>query len=398
MRFAETAGHEFDYDIVNAFRYRDYVIRAFNVDLPFHQFVTEQLAGDLLDSPRRHPDSGVNESIVGTGFYFLGEGTHSPVDVREEQMRRIDNQIDVISKAFLGLTIACARCHDHKFDPIRIKTIMPSPGSSQLAASAGIDRRASSGPAGTPSGSRAARKRSPACWPRVANHDWNRSPAASPPAPETERDQSVFEDFNRDSFDGWFVTGNAFGARPSQPGDLRLEPADGASKLTAVAPGQAHSGLVSDRLRGVLRSRSFTIESRFIHWLVSGRGGQDQRRCRRLREDSRSDLRGLDAENRCRRPAPLDHAGSRHVAGPFGLPRDQRRRDHRLRWGQCQSDDGAGQIAVDEIRMSNQPPPAIPDPDSPAPLDLGTDVCGPENRREWSPGRSAGRDRRNSAR
>ena len=109
---------EFDYDIVNAFRYRDYVIRAFNADLPINQFVTEQIAGDLLESPRRHPAEGFNESILGTGFYFLGEGTHSPVDVREEQMRRIDNQIDVISKTFLGLTVACARCHDHKFDPI----------------------------------------------------------------------------------------------------------------------------------------------------------------------------------------------------------------------------------------------------------------------------------------
>ena len=94
------------------------MIRALNADLPYDQFVIEQLAGDLLDVPRRHPAEGFNESILGTGFYFLGEGTHSPVDVREDEMRRIDNQIDVISKTFLGLTVACARCHDHKFDPI----------------------------------------------------------------------------------------------------------------------------------------------------------------------------------------------------------------------------------------------------------------------------------------
>ena len=112
VRYAETAGHEFDYDIVNASRYRDYVIRAFNSDLAYNRFVTEQIAGDLLEPPRRHPAEGFNESILGTGFYFLGEGTHSPVDVREEQMRRIDNQIDVLSKTFLGLTVACARCHD----------------------------------------------------------------------------------------------------------------------------------------------------------------------------------------------------------------------------------------------------------------------------------------------
>src|SRR5262249_7006487 len=121
VRFAETAGHEFDYDILGAFRYRDYVIRAFNADLPYNQFVIEQVAGDLLESPRRHPSARFNESIIGTGFYFLGESSHSPVDVREEEMRKIDNQIDVLGKTFLGLTLACARCHDHKFDPITSK-------------------------------------------------------------------------------------------------------------------------------------------------------------------------------------------------------------------------------------------------------------------------------------
>ena len=84
VRFAETAGHEYDYEIPNAFRYRDYVIRALNADVPYHQFVIEQVAGDLLSSPRRHPTDGFNESIIGTGFFFLGEGTHSPVDLQEE--------------------------------------------------------------------------------------------------------------------------------------------------------------------------------------------------------------------------------------------------------------------------------------------------------------------------
>jgi hypothetical protein len=118
VRYAETAGHEFDYEIPYAFRYRDYVIRSLNADLPYDNFLVEHLAGDLMERPRRHPVERFNESIIATGFLYLGEGTHSPVDVREEEMRRVDNQIDVISKAFLGLTVACARCHDHKFDPI----------------------------------------------------------------------------------------------------------------------------------------------------------------------------------------------------------------------------------------------------------------------------------------
>lgn len=118
MRYAETLGHEFDYPLPYAWRYRDYVIRALNADVPYNQFVREHIAGDLLENPRSHPELGFNESIIATGFWYLCEDKHAPVDVKAEEASRIDNQIDVFGKAFLGLTIACARCHDHKFDPI----------------------------------------------------------------------------------------------------------------------------------------------------------------------------------------------------------------------------------------------------------------------------------------
>jgi hypothetical protein len=118
VRYAETRGHEFDYPIPNAYQYRDYVVRAFNADVPYDQFVTEHLAGDLLAHPRLHPRDGFNESVLGTGFWFLGEELHSPVDIRQDKADRFDNRIDVLTKTFLGLTVACARCHDHKFDAI----------------------------------------------------------------------------------------------------------------------------------------------------------------------------------------------------------------------------------------------------------------------------------------
>lgn len=121
VRYAESRGHEFDYVIPNAFQYRDYVIRALNADVPYDRFVVEHLAGDLIPEPRRHPQTGGNESILGTGFWFLGEECHSPVDIRQDETDRIDNKIDVMSKAFLGLTLACARCHDHKFDALSTK-------------------------------------------------------------------------------------------------------------------------------------------------------------------------------------------------------------------------------------------------------------------------------------
>jgi hypothetical protein len=118
VRYAESRGHEFDYDVPNAWQYRDYVIRAFNADVPYNQFVIEHLAGDLLERPRLHPKEGYNESILGTGFWFLGEWVHSPVDIKQDEAERFDNMIDVMTKTFNGLTVACARCHDHKFDAI----------------------------------------------------------------------------------------------------------------------------------------------------------------------------------------------------------------------------------------------------------------------------------------
>jgi hypothetical protein len=118
VRYAESRGHEFDNDTPNAFQYRDYVIRALNADVPYDQFVREHIAGDLLPAPRLHPTLKINESVLGTGFWFLGEWVHSPVDIRKDEADRFDNMLDVMSKTFLGVTVACARCHDHKFDAI----------------------------------------------------------------------------------------------------------------------------------------------------------------------------------------------------------------------------------------------------------------------------------------
>ena len=118
VRYAESRGHEFDYTTPNAYQYRDYVIRALNADVPYDQFVKEHVAGDLLSKPRLHPKEGYNESIIGTGFWFLGEWVHSPVDIRKDETDRFDNMIDVFGKTFMGITLGCARCHDHKFDAI----------------------------------------------------------------------------------------------------------------------------------------------------------------------------------------------------------------------------------------------------------------------------------------
>ena len=121
VRYAESRGHEFDPNIANAFQYRDYVVRALNADVPYDQFVREHLAGDVLPKPRLDLKTGSNESVIGTGFWHLGEEVHSPVDIRQDQADRYDNRIDVMTKSFLAMTVSCARCHDHKFDAISTK-------------------------------------------------------------------------------------------------------------------------------------------------------------------------------------------------------------------------------------------------------------------------------------
>ena len=121
MRYAETDGHEWDYPKTGAWQYRDWVIRALNADVPYSQFVQEQIAGDLLPRPRLNRVDHFNESLLGTGWLWLGSGKHSPVDLRDDEAERVDNQIDVLGKTFLGMGVGCARCHDHKFDAISAK-------------------------------------------------------------------------------------------------------------------------------------------------------------------------------------------------------------------------------------------------------------------------------------
>ena len=117
MRFGETGGYVRDYAIPQAWRYRDYVIRAFNADVPYDRFVKEHVAGDLL-SPRLNAALKINEAPLGTGFMRLMEVSSTASDVALEEAQIVENQIDTLAKAFQGLTVSCARCHDHKFDAI----------------------------------------------------------------------------------------------------------------------------------------------------------------------------------------------------------------------------------------------------------------------------------------
>jgi len=117
VRYSETAGHVQDLPRPNAWRYRDWLIDAFNQDLPYDRFILEHVAGDLI-TPRFDASGRRNLSPVATGWMWFSEMHFRPVDPAQQRADQVDAQIDVFGKAFQGLTIACARCHEHKFDPI----------------------------------------------------------------------------------------------------------------------------------------------------------------------------------------------------------------------------------------------------------------------------------------
>ncbi len=114
-RFAESSGGGRTLLFPNAWRYRDYVIRSWNADKPYDRFILEQIAGDLL--PYETPQEQT-ENLAALGFLILGPHNYETQDKELLRMDVIDEQIDAVSKALLALTVSCARCHDHKFDPI----------------------------------------------------------------------------------------------------------------------------------------------------------------------------------------------------------------------------------------------------------------------------------------
>ena len=122
-RYADSTGNDEDHRYPFAWKYRDYVIEAFNDDLPFNQFVREQIAGDLLPpSVQNGVGSEVNRrGIIATGFLALGPKAVAQQDKKKMLYDVYDEQVDVTSKAFLGMTLACARCHNHKFDALLTK-------------------------------------------------------------------------------------------------------------------------------------------------------------------------------------------------------------------------------------------------------------------------------------
>ena len=267
VRYAETKGHEFDYAIAGAWEYRDYLIRAFNDDVPYDQLVKEHIAGDLLSEKRWNPDNGVNESHKGTMFFTFSEGKHSPVDTKKDEADRIDNMIDVTTKAFQGLTVSCARCHDHKFDPIPTKDyyslygVMQSSRFSPVSSNSSIKQMKYVKEIDSLKAS--IRKLISKRWEQKDLQ--NLQKAISRDIIENESKNKVpykvLGDFRNQDLDGWKSDGIAFGDK-STLGDPVYEEHDGS--LRFLDSGKASSKIYQKGLFGVLRSHNFTIKEDHI--------------------------------------------------------------------------------------------------------------------------------------
>src|SRR5262249_9624473 len=109
VRYAETNGHERDGAKPSVWGYRDYVIQSFNADRPYDRLILEQIAGDEL------PDANA-ETLTALGFYRLGPWDDEPADPAEDRFDQLDDIVSTTSQVFLGLTLGCARCHNHKFE------------------------------------------------------------------------------------------------------------------------------------------------------------------------------------------------------------------------------------------------------------------------------------------
>jgi hypothetical protein len=304
VRFAETFGSEHDYLNPHAWRYRDYVIRAFNADLPYDRFVQEQIAGDLLD-PRWNLKLEINESLLATAWQRMIESYATPVDVKREEISVIDWQIEALGKSFLGLTIECARCHDHKFDPISatdfyalygvfastrpilnildpakkltandeaLRTIkdelrvrLADLWQNEIAPDA-IERalRSENKKDGlAPLRTLAKAKDFKGAWREAREHETKRRSLAA--------GDIVFADFeNASDLAGWRASGPGLPRALSPPGMLSLSAGD--NIVRAILPRGYLSDTVSERHGGSVRSPEFIIEKRTVSVLASGTG------------------------------------------------------------------------------------------------------------------------------
>ncbi len=314
VRYADSHGSEGDPRIPHAYRYRDYLIRAFNQDLPYDQFVREQIAGDLLSEPRVNADLGINESAIGTAHWRLVFHGFAPTDALDEKVRFTDDQINVFSKTFLAQTVSCARCHNHKFDAISqadYYALFGILGSSRPAMldvnTAEVQQRHKGELVEIKAAIRSALAEAWSAWENgwlelsadvqkkaeSSDHPlhllwdleqrlgeglsfdaaWEATRAAeqeSGPSTEFERRWDLT---GATGMGEWYSSGNGLGGDASPAGEFAVAPA-GEQVLSGIYPAGIYTHLLSSRHRGVLQSAHFSLEGEYELWFrVLGGGG-----------------------------------------------------------------------------------------------------------------------------
>ena len=297
FRYAESYGSEGDPDVPYATQYRDYVIRAINADVPYDQLIHEHLAGDLLEKPRINQKLGLNESAIGPAHLRMVPHGFGVTNAYDEQITFTDNQVDVVSKAILGVTVSCARCHNHKFDPISQKDFykfygimvssrpavvnIDSPELQELhkkeittlkqklrkqfgmhwlsqidatiakLENAKLEKVTDNDPLGAWAKLKNAKPGSVATQLQAMRKDYEEGTAQN----EKVKAAATFYADLRDqaSYDKWFKSGNGLGSEVSPAGSFALA-ADGDKALTGIYPAGVYSHLISDKHNGFLNS------------------------------------------------------------------------------------------------------------------------------------------------
>lgn len=271
IRYAESYGSEGDPAIPYAWRYRDYLIRAFNEDVPYPQMLREAIAGDLLPNPRINQKTDINESALGIAQLRMVLHGFSPTDSLDELITFTDNQIDTVTKAFQGLTVSCARCHNHKFDPISqtdfyalygiftstrpavIDANAPNVGKAQRAELAGLKEQIRD----------------------VVGRAWLAAVKVGPVKKVKEEAVKAVKvepakhwDLRKDK---WFANGNGVAQGATKAGEFSVD-AEGKGIIARIHPGGVFSDLISTKDRGVLMSPRFKCEGGTL-WLRTAGGG-----------------------------------------------------------------------------------------------------------------------------
>ena len=326
VRYADSYGSEGDPGIENGWYYRDYLIRALNADISYPQLVREHIAGDLLAEPRVNEELGFNESLIGTAHWRMVFHGFSPTDALDEKVRFVDDQINTFSKAFLGITLSCARCHNHKFDPIsqedyyamfgifascrpsrhainiddqtstremlvelknRIRTEISDDWLAQVDARQTADTASieswlevkDPGDVRSPVANLFRRVRGGEEF-SVAWNDELRKHLQHRAAVESYRSQEMLQNWrftDGDSIKDWYRVGKGLEATSIRPGDFSVA-AEGDNILSDVFPAGVYTNLVSDKDPARFASGDFKIPGKYQLWLrVQGDGNSQVR-------------------------------------------------------------------------------------------------------------------------